>query len=187
MSFFDFFKTKTKDSKKLKEEFNDMTEGLDYLDKTNIDDYTLYQFLTDSRIQCYNMGNSVELELNLRVSDSSYTTYRYTLGKQPYKRQLVLKAAKILYEVADDDNAKLMDRYSTSIRLSELEDYNFIFKYTPQDDLGLLYFRFGCNSLSVLMNEKTCNMLKVKFNHQDIKTESESEIAYTCVNKHSSN
>lgn len=187
MRFFDFFKKKTKDSKKLEEEFNNIKEGLDYLDKTNIDDYSLYQHLTDSRIQCYNTGNSVELELSIRLSETIYTTYRYTLGKHPYTRQLVLKAAKILYEITNETNDKLIDRYSTSVRLTELEDYNFIFKYSTQDTLGLFTFKFGRNLLSVLMNEKTCNIMKVKFNCKEIITESESEIAYTYVNRYSSN
>lgn len=61
MGFFDFLKKKTKVNDELKEEFKNMREGLDYLDKMNIDDYKLYQHLKDKRIKCYNLGNSIEL------------------------------------------------------------------------------------------------------------------------------
>lgn len=186
MGFFDFLKKKTKVNDELKEEFKNMREGLDYLDKMNIDDYKLYQHLKDKRIKCYNLGNSIELELNIRVSDVNCITYRYILGVKPYRRQLVLTASKVIYELEGSFYNKLIDRYSVSTLLTDLDNYGFKFNYTPCNSSGLFYFEFCDNILSVIMEEKSYQILSAEFNFEEVENESESELAYTSTDNYSS-
>lgn len=129
-------------------------DGLDYLDKDNVDLDKLYSYLTYGELVAEKVDDRrVSLSINLSVSETRYLRYSYVFFNSEKYNDFIITAYKELYEKIGDGVDSQIDGFSKTISRESLDKLDYSSQVRCCFGAKQVTMNFGNNELILYCKE----------------------------------
>lgn len=156
------------DSSKIVSGRESWVDGLDYLNKENVDLKKMFSYLLDCKFSV-NISDPkrVELVTNLEVSEDRYLQFKYEFFMSSREKDVLITCYKSLYKKRREEDY-LIDIFSKTVRPVDLRDMGYVVSTTSLVDNLILRCKFGKNSLDVYSRISDDSIVKALYNGENV-------------------